>query len=38
MIMPDHTPEVVGPGARRTGFAYCYGYINALMQVVAAEV
>jgi mannonate dehydratase len=37
MIMPDHTPEVVGPGARRTGFAYCYGYINALLQTVAAD-
>ena len=37
MIMPDHTPQVVGPGARRTGFAYCYGYINALLQVIEVE-
>ncbi len=37
MIMPDHAPKIVGPGGPRTAFAYCYGYINALLQVVGAE-
>ena len=37
MIMPDHAPEIEGPEAHRTAFAYCYGYINAMLQVVNQE-
>ena len=35
MLMPDHVPGLAGDNARRVGFAYCYGYINAVMQMVA---
>ena len=37
MLMPDHVPEVSGDEARRVGFAYCYGYIHAMLQAVADE-
>ncbi|NQW18365.1 MAG: mannonate dehydratase [Chloroflexi bacterium] len=37
MIMPDHVPGLAGDNARRVGFAYCYGYINAALQAVAAS-
>ncbi len=36
MLMPDHAPELSGEQARRVGFAYCYGYIRALLQAVNA--
>lgn len=35
MLMPDHVPELAGENARRVGFAYCYGYINAALQTVS---
>jgi mannonate dehydratase len=35
MLMPDHVPGVAGDNARIIGFAYCYGYINAAMQMMA---
>ena len=35
MLMPDHVPGLAGDNASRVGFAYCYGYINAAMQMVA---
>jgi mannonate dehydratase len=34
MIMPDHVPEIEGLQARRVAFAYCYGYIHAMLQAV----
>ena len=34
MIMPDHAPAISGPEPHRAAFAYCYGYIHALLQVV----
>tara|TARA_A100001037_G_scaffold194802_1_gene174372 strand:- start:3282 stop:4259 length:978 start_codon:yes stop_codon:yes gene_type:complete len=34
MLMPDHVPGLAGENARRVGFAYCYGYINAALQTV----
>ena len=34
MLMPDHVPGLAGDNARRVGFAYCYGYINAALQAV----
>ena len=37
MIMPDHAPTISGPEPHRTAFAYCYGYIQALLQVVNGE-
>ena len=45
MLMPDHVPGLSlksddenahwGSTARRVGFAYCYGYINAALQTIA---
>ena len=37
MLMPAHAPQVSGPEAHRTAFAYCYGYIRALLQAVDSE-
>ena len=37
MIMPDHTPTISGDNAQMVSFAYCYGYINAMIQAVSAE-
>ncbi len=34
MLMPDHVPGLAGENARRVGFSYCYGYINAALQTV----
>ncbi len=34
MIMPDHVPQLVGPAADAVGFAYCFGYIRALLQTL----
>ena len=34
MLMPDHVPGLSGEAARQVGFAYCYGYIHALLQAV----
>ncbi|HEY2014693.1 MAG TPA: mannonate dehydratase [Bryobacteraceae bacterium] len=32
MLMPDHVPQAPGDPAGLQSFAYCYGYIRALMQ------
>lgn len=37
MLMPDHVPEIAGPNAQGVAFAYCYGYIRALLQALEAE-
>jgi mannonate dehydratase len=37
MLMPDHVPELSGDESRRVGFAYCYGYIHAMLQAVNAD-
>jgi mannonate dehydratase len=34
MLMPDHVPHISGPNAQGVAFAYCYGYIQALIQAV----
>ena len=34
MLMPDHVPKVAGDDGGRQSFAFCFGYIRALMQVV----
>ena len=37
MIMPDHVPQIVGDTGGQKAFAYCFGYIQALLQVLRAE-
>jgi mannonate dehydratase len=32
MVMPDHVPTISGRDPQGTAFAYCYGYIQALIQ------
>ena len=34
MLMPDHVPQAPGDPAGLQSFAYCYGYIRALIQAV----
>jgi len=34
MLMPDHVPQISGDDPTGTGFAYCYGYITALLQSI----
>ncbi len=35
MVMPDHVPHLSGDPDHAAAFAYCYGYIRALLQVLA---
>ena len=37
MIMPDHVPSIEGDTGNLQGFAFAFGYIKALIAVVAAE-
>lgn len=37
MLMPDHVPKIEGDTGGRQAFAFAYGYIQALLQVVKAE-
>jgi mannonate dehydratase len=37
MIMPDHVPSIEGDQGGRLAFAYCFGYIQALIQLVNSE-
>lgn len=37
MLMPDHVPRIEGDEGGRQAFAFAFGYMRALMQVVAAE-
>ncbi|MEO8024986.1 MAG: mannonate dehydratase [Bryobacteraceae bacterium] len=34
MLMPDHVPKIDSDDGGRQAFAYCYGYIRALIQAV----
>lgn len=36
MIMPDHVPRIEGDASSRQAFAYVFGYIRALMQLIEA--
>lgn len=36
MIMPDHVPRVSGRDPEGVGFAFCFGYIAALLQALEA--
>ena len=37
MIMPDHVPVIEGDPDRYKAFAFCFGYIQALLQLLRAE-
>jgi mannonate dehydratase len=37
MLMPDHVPRIEGDSGGRQAFAYAFGYINALIQLVNQE-
>ena len=37
MLMPDHVPKIEGDTGGRQAFAYCFGYIQALIQMVNEE-
>ena len=37
MLMPDHVPKIEGDAAGAQAFAYCFGYIQALLQMVRQE-
>ena len=37
LLMPDHVPEIAGDAGGRQAFAYCFGYIQALIQMVNQE-
>lgn len=37
MIMPDHVPTIAGTDPQNVAFAFCYGYIRALMQAIESE-
>ena len=37
MIMPDHVPLIEGDAGGQKAFAYCFGYIQALFQLLAQE-
>ena len=37
MLMPDHVPKIDAPYAAPQAFAFCFGYIQALIQIVRME-
>jgi mannonate dehydratase len=37
MLMPDHVPKIDGDVGDRQAFAYCFGYIQGLIQMVKEE-
>jgi mannonate dehydratase len=37
MIMPDHVPTIAGDAGSRQSWAYCFGYINAAIQLVSSS-
>src|SRR5229473_124804 len=37
MLMPDHVPEIDGRDPSGVAFAYCYGYIQALIDTLSAQ-
>lgn len=38
LIMPDHVPQIVGDPNGHKAFAFCFGYIQALLQQLRSEV
>jgi mannonate dehydratase len=37
MVMPDHVPQIGGDQGGQKAFAFCFGYIQALLQQLRAE-
>jgi len=37
MVMPDHVPSHPDPDSKRQAYAFCYGYIKALIQMLENE-
>jgi mannonate dehydratase len=37
MIMPDHVPKIAGDSGSRQAFAFAFGYIRALIQMMGGE-
>jgi mannonate dehydratase len=37
MLMPDHVPTIAGDAGKAQSFAYCFGYIQAVIQLVNQE-
>jgi mannonate dehydratase len=37
MVMPDHVPQIVGDVGGQKAFAFCHGYIQALLQTLRSE-
>ncbi|MBI4626457.1 MAG: mannonate dehydratase [Verrucomicrobia bacterium] len=37
MIMPDHVPQIAGDPGGYKAFAFCHGYIQALLQMLRTE-
>jgi mannonate dehydratase len=37
MMMPDHVPKIAGDAGGRQAFAYAFGYIRALIQMVGGQ-
>jgi len=37
MLMPDHVPTIQGDTGKAQAFAYCFGYIQAMIQLVNQE-
>jgi mannonate dehydratase len=37
MVMPDHVPQILGDPQGQKAFAFCFGYIQALLQTLRAE-
>ena len=37
MIMPDHVPSIEGDSDRLKAFSFCFGYIQALLQMLRSE-
>ena len=37
VLMPDHVPTIQGDAGKAQAFAYCFGYIQALIQLVNQE-
>jgi mannonate dehydratase len=37
MVMPDHVPRIDGRDPTGVAFAFCYGYIAALLETLGAD-
>ena len=37
MLVPDHVPKIAGGDPQNTAFAFCYGYIAAMLEVLKRE-